>query len=462
MADLAWYPPAASAVTNLTAVLNGTGAFGFIFNSSHTPNAEYGSYNWCNMPHVRRREYSMPPPGYELQYVEVIHRHHKRTPYASNAFPIEPYRWDCYDEGLFYFGEPLPQTRNISKAAKTYWDVYTSSENPFIEPGFQGSCEFPQITAGGLDDSAQHGADLFDVYHNLLDFIPASYDNETMAFRVTNNVITSQVAGMLLGGMFPSTAPSSTIPLRIQPPDIDSLEPTYSCPAASTLASAIRNSSTNSAWSAHLADPSTTALFAALDHLSGVPPSDADWHVSFDHYFDNLSARLCHAKPLPCNATLPAPDNCITQTQADAVFRRGEYEYAYTWRLDPSSLQAAAAGYGVWLAELAANMRAALDGTSKVRYRHNVAHDGSVSPLLALLQVQDMVWPGMGAEVVFEVWKDGKGSQLLRVLWGGQVLESSSPQLGRMDMLPLDRWLGYVDGLVGQEGGKVVGLCKAA
>ena len=142
------------------------------------------------------------------------------------------------------------------------------------------------------------------------------------------------------------------------------------------------------------------------------------------------------------------------------MFRAGEYEYAYTWRLDPLSLPAAAAGYGVWMAELAANMRAAMAGEGGVKYRHNVAHDGSVSPLLAMLQLDDMVWPGMGAEVVFEIWERG-GEGFLRVLWGGKVLRSSSPSLGVMDMVPLDTFLGYVDGLVGKGGSKVVELCKA-
>ena len=49
-------PPTSSNLNNLTFVLNGTGAPG-IFNSSFTPEKEYGVYNWCNMPHVRAREY---------------------------------------------------------------------------------------------------------------------------------------------------------------------------------------------------------------------------------------------------------------------------------------------------------------------------------------------------------------------------------------------------------------------
>lgn len=38
------------------------------------------------MPRVRKREYKIPSKEYELKYVEVIQRHHKRTPYASNTF----------------------------------------------------------------------------------------------------------------------------------------------------------------------------------------------------------------------------------------------------------------------------------------------------------------------------------------------------------------------------------------
>lgn len=38
------------------------------------------------MPHVRASEYKLPSSDHELVYVEVIHRHHKRTPYPTNTF----------------------------------------------------------------------------------------------------------------------------------------------------------------------------------------------------------------------------------------------------------------------------------------------------------------------------------------------------------------------------------------
>jgi hypothetical protein len=71
--DLNWYAPNATQINNLTSVINGTDVYGFIFNSSLTPaGSPYGTYNWCNMPHVRPQEYVTPPDNYKLEYVEVV------------------------------------------------------------------------------------------------------------------------------------------------------------------------------------------------------------------------------------------------------------------------------------------------------------------------------------------------------------------------------------------------------
>ncbi|KAI8937712.1 hypothetical protein NX059_005413 [Plenodomus lindquistii] len=468
--DLSWHAPKKSWINDLNQVINGTGTNGFIFNSSQLPSeVPYGTYNWCNMPHVRKQEYKKVSEEYELVYVEFIHRHHKRTPYASNTFPKESYRWDCNDQGLFYYGEPLNPTGNAS--ASTYWSVYTDPTNPFPQSGFNGTCQFPQISRGGLDDSHQHGKDLYGVYHDLLHFLPSNLSDK-VSYRVTNNVITSQVAGMLINGMYAPSS-SSNIPLHIQPPTIDSLEPQYPCPAATSLYSSYGVGSRAPNWTAHLT--AAAPLFASLDKISNIPPTSPAWHTSLDHYYDNLSARQCHSKPLPCS--LADPSLCVTQEMADTVYRLGQYEYSFIHRDSPSSLRAAAASYGVFLAELASNIRAAVQGTGNgigdgesVIYRHNIAHDGSVSKLLSLLQIETMVWVGMGSELVFEIYKTKGGSagtvgvgvdkgQYIRILWGGQVFRSSSPVLGVVELLELEVFLGYVDGLVGRGAEKVGGFC---
>jgi acid phosphatase len=223
--DLGWYPPNTTNINDLSQVIGGSDIYGWIFNNSQVPANEYGIYNWCNMPHVRKTEYKVPPSEYKLQYVEVvscasqltageayrnsqIHRHHKRTVYASNSFPVESYGWNCDDEELFYYGQP----KAGNKSTPTYWQGYQSPANPFIPTGFLGTCQFPQITAGGLDDSWQHGQDLYGVYHDLLGFLPDDA-NEKVSFRVTQNVITSEVAGMVVNGLFGT---QQDIPLLIE------------------------------------------------------------------------------------------------------------------------------------------------------------------------------------------------------------------------------------------------------
>lgn len=484
--DLSWHAPISSTINSLGSAINGTGTYGFVFNSSTLPeeipygiiiifpfrivvkvaHIHSGAYNWCNMPHVQRAEYPQVNSSYVLDYVEVIHRHHKRTPYAVNTFPVESYPWYCDNEALFYYGAPLT-TNSANHSANTYWSVYASSSNPLAPRGFNGTCQFPQITRGGLDDSWQHGSDLYGVYHDLLSFLPEKYDPKLVSFRVTNNVITSQVASMIVSGMFGGEAQQNVL-LLIQPASIDSLEPAYTCLAANNIFSSYGVGSSDSGWALHL--KAASDLYANLDAISGIPPTDTGFHMSLDHYFDNLSARLCHAKPLPCNASNPSL--CVTQAMADEVVRLGQYEYSYLYRdAGPRTLDYSVGSYGIWVAELAQNLRDAMhaaDSTSTgnktssgIRYRHNIAHDGSISRLLSILQIETMVWPGMGSEVVFELYT-GKVDRrsYIRVLWGGQVLKSSNPTLGVLDMLPVEILVAYFDGLVGQRAKKIPSLCS--
>lgn len=75
--DNSWHPPDSSAINNLDLNLGSEGVFDFIFDTSWTPDERYGQYNYCNMPHVRRREYVVAPAEYELVYVEIV-----KSPYS--------------------------------------------------------------------------------------------------------------------------------------------------------------------------------------------------------------------------------------------------------------------------------------------------------------------------------------------------------------------------------------------
>lgn len=70
--DLGWHAPAGTEVNNLTSVIGGRGVWGFVYDTSETPEGKYGQYNWCNMPHVRKTEYVKASDEYELKYVELV------------------------------------------------------------------------------------------------------------------------------------------------------------------------------------------------------------------------------------------------------------------------------------------------------------------------------------------------------------------------------------------------------
>ncbi|RDB26642.1 Counting factor 60 [Hypsizygus marmoreus] len=454
------YPPAASNINNFTFALNGAGAPG-IFNSSTTPNPRYGVYNWCNMPHVRAREYKNPPKDFSLEYVEVIQRHHKRTPYASNTFFKEDVAWSCVGSG------PLLGVKASkgpgSEVPDIQWQASTNAQNPWtktVGPGFIGStCQFPQITDQGLEDSITHGADLRAVYARRLG-LDTHFNPSISQIRVTNNVITSQVASGLVKGLFPGSAGIEAI---IQASAFDSLEPSYPCSKASQLRNTITSGS--QAWNDHLAKAAD--LYAKLDAISGTAPKDtAGWHSSFDHYYDNMSAKQCHGKSLPCSTN--DTSLCVTQEMADTVYRIGNWEYSYQYRDAPESAQYSALRYGAWVLELKGHLQDKISGQSKMKYVHNIGHDGSISSLLGFLQISNMVWPGMGSEVVFELYSQSKSSPhhdstsktfFIRGLWGGQPLQTSTP-LGVLDMVPVDDFFAYIDSMVGS-GEELFSACNS-
>lgn len=72
--DNFWYPPNDTPIGDLVKVINGSDAYGFIFNDSSAPvgNDYYGGYNYCNMPHVNKHAYIRASNEYNLEYVEVV------------------------------------------------------------------------------------------------------------------------------------------------------------------------------------------------------------------------------------------------------------------------------------------------------------------------------------------------------------------------------------------------------
>ena len=145
-------------------------------------------------------------------------------------------------------------------------------------------------------------------------------------------MITSQVASGILKGLFPHSS-SQYVSAFVESSSFDSLEPTYSCPMASTILNDYTTGSSGQEWQSHLTQ--AAPLYAKLDQVSGISSSDtAGWHVSFDQYvsfllvwimvsncvytsyYDNFSAKQCHGKSLPCSVN----DTSICVTQEEVCF----------------------------------------------------------------------------------------------------------------------------------------------
>ena len=97
---------------------------------------------------------------------------------------------------------------------------------------------------------------------------------------------------MVMSGISSGKA-QQKLPLLVQPASIDSLKPAYTCLAAIKTFSTYGIGSNDSGWTSHLNTASD--LYANIDTVCGILSTDFDFHRSFDHYFDKVSARLCHA-----------------------------------------------------------------------------------------------------------------------------------------------------------------------
>lgn len=87
-----------------------------------------------SLAHVYVNDASRTPSDqYTLEYVEVIQRHHKRTPYASNTFFAEDIKWNCDGSGPV-FGSVYPNGQQIS-GAEVQLSRLTSHQNPHFLSG---------------------------------------------------------------------------------------------------------------------------------------------------------------------------------------------------------------------------------------------------------------------------------------------------------------------------------------
>ena len=339
--------------------------------------------------------------------------------------------------------------------------TYTDPNNPFVTGYVSGSCQYPQLTIGGLLDGYQHGQDLWAVYGAKLGLIPGEPNDKT-SFRSSSSPLTQDSAGGVLRGVWPNY--TGALPLHQQAAAVDTVNQGFSCPAQGSVLTTIESTTE---WEQHL--DVTATLRADLGSLLGATSSA--WQSTFDHFSDNFQGRLCNGYQLPCNVNNTS--DCVTMAQADEVFRAGDWEWNYYWRTNPQATLYIQLVEGLFIGEILNRFEAVANGTSQLAYEHVFIHDGDIGPILGALGINELRWPAMGSNIAFEIWyvihllrtendadvvaRELSSSNTLytRVLYSGQPVRTIH---GVLDWLPLSSLMIILQAYVPQD---IVAMCNS-
>lgn len=272
-----------------------------------------------------------------------------------------------------------------------YAQTYQDPTNPFSN-GVNGTCQFPQITIGGVQDGYQHGRDLWSVYGEKLHLIPHEPNNRVW-FRSSESPLTQASAGAVLRGVWPDY--DGALPLHQMVSSVDTVNEGYSCKA---VGSTLDDLKSKPEWKKHM--NATKDLRDKLGSMLGA--TSGSWQETFDHFADNFQARLCNGYDLPCSVKNSSA--CVTLQQANEVFRAGDWEWNYYWRTNEEVVKYIQVVEGVFIGEIIARLRAVQKGTSSLDYSHIFIHDGDIGPILGALGIDGLRWPGMASNIAFEVW----------------------------------------------------------
>ncbi|KAM3070549.1 hypothetical protein ACMFMF_008002 [Clarireedia jacksonii] len=359
-------------------------------------NTTYGAYYYCSMPHPRAEEYKLPGPiqngsvKADIVYLDYLQRHQRRTPY--NILPSgETVPFNCSDILTYLYAGPPSGQQPIP----VYGQTYTSPQNPFLSTYIPGTCQYPQLTIGGLLDGYAHGHDLRSVYGTNLSLLPSTPSPQSTYFRSSESPLTQQSAGGVLRAVWPSY--KGSLPLHQQATSVDTVNEGYSCPAISSTLSQIKSTT---AWNDHISI--TTSLRATLGSMFNANSASSAWQQTFDHFADNFQGRLCNGYELPCSSIT---GDCVNQEMANEVFRAGDWEWNYYWRANPYVKKYIQLVEGLFIGEIVARLESVMNGTiAGGKYSHTFVHDGDIGPVAGALGINALRWPGMGSNIAFEVW----------------------------------------------------------
>lgn len=378
-------------------------------NRKVTHNDGSGSYSYCAMPHPAVSHYELPAPvanksvSASLEGVYYIQRHQKRTAY--HIYPNgEETEYDCTDMEAFQYASAKGGRAGVPVYAQTY-----VAHNELLQNFTNSTCQFPQLTLGGFLDGVEHGRDLRKLYGDKLGVLPD--DPADVWLRSSNAPLTQDSAAGVLRGLYPHH--DKPVRLNVQSENVDT-HGKFACKKRDDAAAKITS---EKGWLEFMnaTKPIQRELVDILQFNA------SDWLSDWDHYNDNLQARVCNGYKLPCR-----DGKCVSEELARKVFAAGDWMYNYKWVASKHAPTVVRYTVGPFIAEIIAHIKKAAAGKAQ-RYSHLFMHDGDIAPLAASLGIKTLRWPGMASNIAIELWKADK--HYVRVLYSGSTMRSTMADL---------------------------------
>ncbi|KAI9224440.1 histidine phosphatase superfamily [Blastocladiella britannica] len=427
-------------------------------------------YGYCAAATPRRTTYPALSPslaGARLVQVQVLARHGDRAPQNVMRDDVDSgVDWQCKSSQYAFLGptnddghddnggDPTSPDRLVAKRVS---HIRTSGrDRPRM---WGGSCVPSELTEHGRAQLTELGADLRDVYVEMLGLLPKNFTSSDIRVRATDVSRTLASAHALADGFLTSPTHRQatnnnnnneaayrqvnvyTMPEAIDPLHSNKLDLT--CPRLKQLQSQLPASPMWPVFLAHSAP--TSGLVQALAPLKFEKPPAAG-KKGVPSVTENLMCRRCWSKPLPCIDTADhlaiaatgSPAMCLSETTLDAAYLYKSFDFYYrnNYWANRMGRETIRLEMGPLLREMLATLpRSDRDLKHVPQFIAYLTHDGTFSGLLGALRAapEHHIWPSYRANIAVEVWElppEAGSRYRVRVLLDGQPLKLDRELIG--------------------------------
>ena len=347
---------------------------------------------------------------WELQFVQVLHRHGDRTPLS----PLTPYgdEWICLSTEITQ-SDVVPDGPVGSRRFRSHYMHGVEA--------LAGNCSLGQLTDLGMSEIAAMAARVKERY---ADFLPSSYSDETVYIRSDSIDRCQQSSHVFIDTLWPNGSDIVEIEMREAATENLGANP-YLCPMVSNYSAAVTSSE---------------EYQQLLGTLSNVKEFFQDLYHNHDKSFpnwldlnDNIVCRIAHNKSLPPNMTEALTNELLTTWRELFRMINGDPDYAK-------------AAIGQVFNEIMTRIEEKIAGNlGNLLFVEVSGHDTTIWPIIASLQFGNWKeWPPYASELTWELhYSHSLNLWAVRMHYNGEMVTLN----GCTEYCPWDEYALQVDRL---------------